>query len=298
MEQLEGDLDVFGDSSVVIKRWPGHTPGSQMAIVRLPKTGTVVLTSDNVYFSENVTKNLLPDISLAYNPTGILNAYEFIRCLQGRENAELHDRPRSRMAPRARPGPRTPRRCSSSRSARTIPGSSAAGRPRPSGGIAASRFHASGHRRGSAHQVVRAAPGPRSTSRSRCDAGEVMGLLGPNGSGKTTLLRILTGYLRPSAGHARIAGLDVVSDSLAARARVGYVPEDAPLYGWMGVREFLTFMARLKGLSRRAATGAVDGAIERLALGEVQHAPHRQALARLPPARRDRPGLARRSRRC
>jgi glyoxylase-like metal-dependent hydrolase (beta-lactamase superfamily II) len=89
MEQLEGDLDVFGDGSIVLKRWPGHTPGSQMAIVRLPKTGTVVLTSDNVYFSENVTKNLLPDVSLAYNPTGILNAYEYIRVMQGRENASF-----------------------------------------------------------------------------------------------------------------------------------------------------------------------------------------------------------------
>src|SRR6266404_9352259 len=102
------------------------------------------------------------------------------------------------------------------------------------------------------------------------DAGEIMGLLGPNGSGKTTILRILAGYLRPSAGTARIAGLDVVHDSLAARARVGYVPEDVPLYDWMRIREFLVFMARLKGLSRRAAAGAVDGTIERLALGDVQ----------------------------
>ena len=102
------------------------------------------------------------------------------------------------------------------------------------------------------------------------EAGEVMGLLGPNGSGKTTILRILTGYLRPSSGTARIAGLDVVSDSLGARARVGYVPEDVPLYGWMGVREFLTFMARLKGLARPAAARAVDAAIERLALGDVR----------------------------
>jgi glyoxylase-like metal-dependent hydrolase (beta-lactamase superfamily II) len=89
MEMLDGDLDVYGDRSVVIKRWPGHTPGSQMVIVRLPKTGTVVLTSDNVYFSENVTKNLLPDVSLAYMPSGILGAYEFIRALQARENANF-----------------------------------------------------------------------------------------------------------------------------------------------------------------------------------------------------------------
>jgi N-acyl homoserine lactone hydrolase len=89
MEQLEGDMDVFGDGSVILKSWPGHTPGSQMAIVRLPKTGTVVLTSDNVYFSENVTKNLLPDVSLAYNPTGILNAYAYIRMLQATENASF-----------------------------------------------------------------------------------------------------------------------------------------------------------------------------------------------------------------
>lgn len=102
------------------------------------------------------------------------------------------------------------------------------------------------------------------------EAGEVMGLLGPNGSGKTTILRILTGYLRPSAGTARIAGLDVVQDSLAARARVGYVPEDAPLYGWMAVREFLLFMARLKGLSGPAAPAAVEGALARLALGDVR----------------------------
>jgi ABC-2 type transport system ATP-binding protein len=102
------------------------------------------------------------------------------------------------------------------------------------------------------------------------EAGEVMGLLGPNGSGKTTILRILTGYLRPSAGTARIAGLDVVDDALAARARVGYVPEDVPLYDWMSAREFLAFMARLKGLAGQKVAAAVDAAIERLALGDVR----------------------------
>jgi ABC-2 type transport system ATP-binding protein len=101
-------------------------------------------------------------------------------------------------------------------------------------------------------------------------AGEVMGLLGPNGSGKTTILRILTGYLRPSSGSAHVAGLDIVNDSLRARARIGYVPEDVPLYGSMAVREFLLFMARLKGLAGAAAAGAAASAVERLALGDVR----------------------------
>src|SRR5215470_742068 len=103
------------------------------------------------------------------------------------------------------------------------------------------------------------------------EAGEVMGLLGPNGSGKTTILRILTGYLLPSSGTAHIADVDVVDSALAARAQVGYVPEDVPLYGWMRVTEFLGFMARLKGLAGRAATTSVEGVIERLDLGSVRH---------------------------
>src|SRR3954468_12324076 len=64
---------------------------------------------------------------------------------------------------------------------------------------------------------------------------EVMGLLGPNGSGKSTILRILTGYLRPTSGTARVAGYDVISHGLEARSRIGYVPEDVPLYTNMRV---------------------------------------------------------------
>ena len=100
-------------------------------------------------------------------------------------------------------------------------------------------------------------------------AGEVMGLLGPNGSGKTTILRILTGYVRPSSGTVTVAGLDVVGDALAVRQRVGYVPEDIPLYENMRVREFLGFMARLKGLRRRAVRDGLDRVCERLHLDEV-----------------------------
>jgi len=89
MVQLTGDMDIFGDGSVVVKRWVGHTPGSQMLLVRLPKTGPIILTSDNVYFRENVEKNILPNVALAYDPGGILRAYEWIRYMQATEKADF-----------------------------------------------------------------------------------------------------------------------------------------------------------------------------------------------------------------
>jgi len=105
--------------------------------------------------------------------------------------------------------------------------------------------------------------------------GEVFGLLGPNGSGKTTFIRLLAGYLLPTAGRLQIDGCDSVRESLQARARIGYVPEAAPVYGNMRVREFLSFMARLRGLSGRSVAEAVDRAIVALALGEVADRPAR-----------------------
>jgi gliding motility-associated transport system ATP-binding protein len=102
--------------------------------------------------------------------------------------------------------------------------------------------------------------------------GEVMGLLGPNGSGKTTILRILTGFLRPSSGTARVAGVDIVDDPLEARRRIGYVPEDVPLYEWMRVREFLEFMARIKQAPAGKARAA-DRVIEQLRLRDVERVP-------------------------
>ena len=103
--------------------------------------------------------------------------------------------------------------------------------------------------------------------------GEVFCLLGPNGSGKTTFLRALTGYLLPTAGSIEVAGCDTVRDPMAARRRIGYVPESVPLYRHMRVGEFLAFMARLRGVPDRAVGAAVDSAAERLALTDRLRTP-------------------------
>jgi gliding motility-associated transport system ATP-binding protein len=100
-------------------------------------------------------------------------------------------------------------------------------------------------------------------------AGEVFGLLGPNGSGKTTFLRLLAGYLLPSSGKLHVAGIDAVGDNFTVRSRIGYVPESAPLYGHMRVREFLTFMARLRRIEEARVKEAVDRVVEQVCLGPV-----------------------------
>jgi glyoxylase-like metal-dependent hydrolase (beta-lactamase superfamily II) len=87
--ELNGDLDLFGDGSVYVKRQVAHTPGSQMLVVRLPKTGTVILTSDDCYSMENLTKNLLPTVSLAYDPAGMIAGYEWIKQRMDAEHADV-----------------------------------------------------------------------------------------------------------------------------------------------------------------------------------------------------------------
>jgi ABC-2 type transport system ATP-binding protein len=79
--------------------------------------------------------------------------------------------------------------------------------------------------------------------------GEVLGFLGPNGAGKSTTMRVLTGYIPPTEGTARIAGHDVLEDSLAVRRRIGYLPENAPLYGDMEVIDFLRFVSDVRGIA-------------------------------------------------
>ena len=88
--------------------------------------------------------------------------------------------------------------------------------------------------------------------------GEILGFLGPNGAGKTTAMRILTGYMPPSSGTARVAGYDVFNDSIEVRKRIGYLPETVPLYTEMSVWDYLDFCARLRSVPDR------DAAIERV----------------------------------
>lgn len=87
--ELKGDLDLFGDGSIYIHRQPGHTPGTQMAVIRMPKTGPVVLTSDNCYMPENLEKDLLPGTSLTYDPAGMLQAYQWIKFLRDTQGAQV-----------------------------------------------------------------------------------------------------------------------------------------------------------------------------------------------------------------
>jgi len=92
------------------------------------------------------------------------------------------------------------------------------------------------------------------------EKGEIIGFLGPNGAGKTTTMRILAGFMPPTSGQARIAGFDVIEESLEVRRRVGYMPESVPLYTDMTVFEYLKFMADLRHLPE--AEDRVDDVLE------------------------------------
>ncbi|HET6203953.1 MAG TPA: ATP-binding cassette domain-containing protein [Planctomycetota bacterium] len=122
----------------------------------------------------------------------------------------------------------------------------------------------------------------------RVEPGEIVGFLGPNGAGKTTTIRILTGFIPATTGAAAVAGFDVFRRSLEVRRRVGYLPENVPLYGDQRVEEFLRFRARLKQVPARERTARVESAIERAAVGDVR----RKLVAALSRGYRQRVGLA------
>ncbi len=118
--------------------------------------------------------------------------------------------------------------------------------------------------------------------------GEVLGFLGPNGAGKTTTMRILTGFMPPSAGRVLVGGDDLARAPAPARRRIGYLPENPPLYPEMEVAGFLDFAARLRGVPRSRVRAAVERVVERLALGEARD----RIIGRLSRGYRQRVGLA------
>jgi len=116
--------------------------------------------------------------------------------------------------------------------------------------------------------------------------GEIVGFLGPNGAGKTTTMRTITGYMPPTAGTVKVAGLDVVTDSLEVRRRVGYLPETVPLYREMRVNEYLSYAAALRGVEERE--GAVSRVVDACGLGDVRD----RIIGHLSKGYRQRVGLA------
>jgi len=95
----------------------------------------------------------------------------------------------------------------------------------------------------------------------KAEPGQILGFLGPNGAGKTTTMRIITGFMPATSGTVLIDGLDIFNQSLQARRRIGYLPENPPLYADMRVNSYLRFVAKLKGVPR----GALDESIEHVA---------------------------------
>ena len=94
------------------------------------------------------------------------------------------------------------------------------------------------------------------------DEGQVLGFLGPNGAGKSTTMKMLTGFLPPSEGTAKVAGFDVFEHPMEVRRRIGYLPETPPLYPEMTVRAYLTFVATLKGVPRKGLEAEVERCAE------------------------------------
>jgi ABC-2 type transport system ATP-binding protein len=118
--------------------------------------------------------------------------------------------------------------------------------------------------------------------------GEIVGLLGPNGAGKSTTMRILAGFMPATSGTARVAGFDVFTQSREVRRRIGYMPENNPLYHDMRVREYLKFRARLKGLRRARSRERVAVVMEQCELTQVSH----KIIGHLSMGFRQRVGLA------
>src|SRR5246127_5241853 len=118
--------------------------------------------------------------------------------------------------------------------------------------------------------------------------GQVVGFLGPNGAGKTTTMRMLTCFLPPSAGTAKVAGFDVFEEPLEVKRRIGYLPETPPLYPEMETAEYLRFVGKLKGLSGAELEKRIGYVCDRCFVGDVKN----KLLGKLSKGYRQRVGLA------
>jgi ABC-2 type transport system ATP-binding protein len=118
--------------------------------------------------------------------------------------------------------------------------------------------------------------------------GEILGFLGPNGAGKTTTMRVLTCYLPPTEGRARVAGFDVFEQPLEVKRRVGYIPETPPLYPDMDVQSFLDFCATIKGIPKAERRARLDETMEKTRVTDVRA----KLIGRLSKGYRQRVGLA------
>src|SRR5512140_1889922 len=130
----------------------------------------------------------------------------------------------------------------------------------------------------------------------KVETGQVLGFLGPNGAGKSTTMKMITGFLAPTAGRLRVCGHDVETDGLAAQRCIGYLPEGAPAYGDMTARQFLMFIAEVRGFKAAEAKarieavvakteleGVLDQAIETLSKGFKRRVGLAQAILHDPP---------------
>lgn len=118
--------------------------------------------------------------------------------------------------------------------------------------------------------------------------GEVVGFLGPNGAGKSTTMKIITGFMAPSSGEAKVCGFDVFENPIEVKRRIGYLPETPPLYTDMRVNEYLDFVAELKGVPGDRRAKSVARAIEKTNLGSVQ----KRLIQNLSKGFRQRVGIA------
>jgi ABC-2 type transport system ATP-binding protein len=119
-------------------------------------------------------------------------------------------------------------------------------------------------------------------------SGEILGFLGPNGAGKTTTMRILTGVLPPTSGKAKVCGFDVFENPIEVKRRIGYLPENPPVYTDMTARSYLRFVASIKGVPRKAREAEIERVATKTSCAQFLH----RVIGNLSKGQRQRVGLA------